>query len=202
MDRAALDARVKVYKSDHTSLVQISMTAIGKTRTHIGQAIDACGSVRDCSDDELRQLRDQLHGQLRDSQHLVARIAARLQAILLLVALVFLAWSQPAAAQPSKYFESYSQQNSQRYYPPQDPVEREPPPPQNLQSFSPGAFPYYVAPRLTSDPNIPGATVFLMPDGGIWRINPPAVDGFIPPPIYTPPDRDDIHHYRHRRHRY
>jgi hypothetical protein len=59
------------------------------------------------------------------------------------------------------------------------------------QQFRPGAFPVYQAPPTL--PGIPGQTIILMPDGGTWTINPPAMPEGSPPPIYTPPDNYDNH---------
>jgi hypothetical protein len=69
-------------------------------------------------------------------------------------------------------------------------------PPQNT---SPGAMPYVDLPPTTSD--VPPPRLYLMPDGGTWQINPPATDGFFPPPIYTPPPtryEDRGFHYGNR----
>jgi hypothetical protein len=118
--------------------------------------------------------------------------------------------SSPAAAQ-SQYFRDYAASGQiSTYTAPRDapawgPANPYPPAPPPAGSgwgsgdsaFAAGALPYYRYPRMLSDPGIPGSTVFLMPDGGTWTINPPAIDGFLPPPIYTPPDRDD--YYRHHR---
>ena len=74
------------------------------------------------------------------------------------------------------------------------------------QQFTPGAFPAYQAPPTM--PGVPGQTIILMPDGGTWTINPPAMPEGSPPPIYTPPDYDNRNdcctkrHHHERRTRY
>jgi hypothetical protein len=112
-----------------------------------------------------------------------------------LALLLLVLYCAPAAAQ-SQYFNSYMGLTGEaRSYPGSDQGA-------GGSGFSSGAFPVYRYPRMTSEPNIPGPTVFLMPDGGTWMIGPPMIDGFIPPPVYTPPDDNYYHHGRHRRHRF
>ena len=115
----------------------------------------------------------------------------------------------PAAAQ-SQYFRDYAASGQiSTYTPPSDapawgPANPYPPVSSDQgagdSAFAAGAFPVYRYPRMTSEPNIPGPTLFLMPDGGTWYIGPPMIDGFIPPPVYTPPD--NRYHGRHRRYRF